>query len=141
MERLKLIALDKEDLAIISTYCQDAVLKVGDLHFLANEKRFVLTMNRFVWEKKGIFSANERRRTVLHFNQVNNVRVTGIDRGKPDEILNLLAVSFEPDELPTGCIHLVFSGGAAIRIDVECIEAQLADMDAAWKAKSRPTHR
>jgi hypothetical protein len=140
MERLKLIAMDKEDLGVLSTYCQDAVAKIGSLEYFPAEKRFIVTMNRYVWEIEGRKLAPERRRTVLHFNQVENVQVTGIDRSKRDDVLSLLTVTFEPDELPAGHLHLVFSGDAAIRLAVECIEVQLSDLDAAWKAKSRPAH-
>ena len=68
MELLKLIALDKEDLSIVSAYMQDAVFKSGDLDYRAKEKRFLLVGNRFVWEdaqgrRKRSF---ERRRTALH---------------------------------------------------------------------------
>lgn len=140
MERLKIIAMDKEDLGILSTYCQDAVAKIGDLEYLPEESRFVLAMNRYVWEIVGEKSSPERRRSVLHFNQVNSVKVTGIDRTKPQDVLSLLAVTFEPEELPAGSVHLVFSAGASILMEVECIEVQLSDMDAAWKAKSQPVH-
>ncbi len=140
MERLKLVAMDKEDLGIISTYCQDAVLKIGDLEYLPKEERFVIAMNRYVWENSGKMNVPERRRAILHFNKISNVKITGIDRNKPDDVLALLAVTFEPDDLPAGKMHLVFSGNSAIRFDVECIEAQLSDLDAAWQAKSRPAH-
>ncbi len=140
MERLKLIALDKEDLGILSTYCQDAVAKIGDLQYLPAQRRFVVVMNRYVWEVDGKNRTPERRRSVLHFNQIDNVKITGIDQQKPDEVLSLLAVTFEPQEVPAGKLHLVFSGGAAIRMEVECIEVQLSDMDAAWQAKSQPAH-
>ncbi len=140
MERLKLIALDKEDLAIISAHCQDAVAKVGDLQFLATEGRFAIAMNRFAWEKGERSREFERRRAMLHFERVSGAQTQGLDRANPDQVLSLLAVTFEPGELPAGHIHLVFSGDAAIRLDVECIEAQLADMAAAWQTKSRPAH-
>ncbi len=141
MERLKLIAMDKEDLGIISTCCQDAVMKVGDIEYLASERKFVMTMNRFVWENKGRMKVPERRRSIVHFNGVSGVKVFDIDRNQPEEVLSLLAVTFEPSELPGGVMHLVFSGEAAIRLDMECIEVQLSDMDAAWEAKSRPVHK
>ena len=38
---LRLIALDAEDLAVLSAHVQDAVLKVGDINWLPREKRFV----------------------------------------------------------------------------------------------------
>ena len=39
-------------------------------------------------------------------------------------MLSLLAVRFEPDEAPAGYVTLTFSGGASIRLEVECIEAR-----------------
>jgi len=140
MEQLKLMAMDKEDLGILSTYCQDAVAKIGDLQYLPAESRFVVTMNRFAWEKSGKKNTPERRRTVVHFNRVSHVKTTGIDRQKPDQVLSLLAVTFEPENSPAGNIHLVFSGEANVHLQVECIEVQLSDMDAAWEAQSQPVH-
>jgi len=141
MSQLKLMALDKEDLQVISGCCQDAILKVGDLDYLAGEKRFVMTLNRFAWElEKAKGETDERRRSVLHFARVNNVKVSGINRSEKETILSLLAVMFEPTDEPSGEIELVFAGDGAIKLQVECIEAQLADMPAAWAAKARPNH-
>ena len=50
MDLLKLVALDPEDLAIISTHLQDAVLRVGDIVFLPKERRFAIEVRRFDWE-------------------------------------------------------------------------------------------
>ncbi len=141
MERLKLVAMDEEDLGVISTYCQDAVGKISDLEYLSTQRRFILTLNRYVWENNGKRRIPERRRSVLHFNQVENVKITGLDQNSPETVLSLLAVTFEGEEPPAGTLKLLFSGGASIRIDVECIEVQLSDMDAAWKAKSVPSHK
>ena len=140
MAHLKLMALDAEDLQVISSCCQDAVLKVGDLEYLPREKQFVISMNRFVWEKDGKSKTQERRKSVLHFARVNKVRVSGIDRAEKDLVISLLAVLFEKGDEPSGEIELVFAGDGAIKLDVECIEAQLSDMPAAWQAKSRPSH-
>jgi len=143
MDLLKLAALDEEDLKIISAHVQDAVLKVGDLVFRPREKRFVAGMNRFVWEKKQQFfnRSSERRRSVLHFDRVLSVQAAGIDREKPDDVLSLLALRFTPGEMPAGALELLFSGGATIRLEVECIEARLTDLGAAWETASRPTHK
>ncbi|RUU62054.1 DUF2948 family protein, partial [Mesorhizobium sp. M7A.T.Ca.TU.009.01.1.2] len=88
MTGLKLIALDDQDLSIVSAHVQDAVLKVSDLEFLPAAKRFLLTMNRFVWEaKSGLFRQhNERRQAVLHFDRVLGAKTSGIDRDKPAEV-------------------------------------------------------
>ena len=141
MDRLKLIAMDADDLSVISAYCQDAVLKSGDIEYFPAEGRLVVAMNRFVWEtslgKKKLF---ERRRSVLHFARVTKVSALGIDRRKKDQVLSLLAVTFSQGEVPSGTVELVFAGGMAMRVEVECIETQLADLAAAWQTESRPEH-
>jgi hypothetical protein len=59
-------------------------------------------------------------------------------------VLALLAVTFDPasssGETPEGNVTLTFSGGAAIRLNVECIEVELRDLGAAWTAKRSPKH-
>ena len=143
MAALKLIALDDQDLSIVSAHVQDAVMKVSDLEYLPAAKRFVLTMNRFVWEaKSGLFRQhNERRQAVLHFDRVLGAKTSGIPRDKPAEVLSLLAVSFIAISKPAGIVELVFSGGGTIMLDVECVEARLADVGGSWEASSRPVHR
>ncbi len=38
-DRLRLIALDAEDLAVLSAHLQDAVVKTGDMTWLPAQKR------------------------------------------------------------------------------------------------------
>ncbi len=142
MEQLKLVALDADDLEIISAHVQDAVMQVGAIDWRPSEKRFLIEMNRFVWEKAGglLRRHNERRRSVLHFDRVLAVRSSGIDRGNAQEVLSLLTIGFAEDAAPAGSIELLFAGGGAIVLDVECVEARLADLGAAWAAASRPAH-
>ncbi|EJZ22457.1 DUF2948 family protein [Rhizobium sp. Pop5] len=142
MTDLKLVALDDEDLAIISAHMQDSVFKVGDIDWSPRDAQFALAVNRFVWEsaarkRRGF----ERRRAALVFKRVLAVRSLGIDRGKRDEVLSLLAVRFEKKgEGPEGTIELSLSGTASIALDVECIEIQMADIGGAWAATSKPRH-
>lgn len=143
MKILKLMALDKEDLSILSAYMQDAVLKAADLDYRKSENRFLLAGNRFVWEEVDgrRRKSYERRRSALHFNRVTAVRSRGLNRRDGDRVLSLLAVNFVPGaEEPAGTIELVFSGDAAIELSVECIEAQSSDLGAAWETTFRPTH-
>jgi len=142
MDMLKLVALDEEDLAIVSAHVQDAVMKVGHLDYSPASKQFVLAMNRFAWEAMdGRRPGNERRQSVLAFSRVLSVKAHGIDREKKEEVLSLLAVRFRSGEAPAGTVELIFSGDGVIRLDVECIEARLADTGGAWRASSRPKHR
>jgi hypothetical protein len=142
MTDLKLMALDGEDLAVISAHMQDSVFKVGDMSWSPREQQFALAANRFVWEAAdGKRRGFERRRAALVFKRVLAVRSVGIDRTKRDEVLSLLALRFEQKgEGPEGTIELALSGTASIALDVECVEAQLADVGGAWETASRPRH-
>lgn len=141
VERLKLLALDEEDLAVLSAHVQDAVLKVGDLLYLPKEQRFAVGMNRFIWEKAdGRRRTYERRRTALSFDRVKAVQAIHIRQDRPDAVLELLAISYEPVEAPGGFMTLHFAGGGKIRLDVECIETRLADLGTAWATTAKPVH-
>jgi hypothetical protein len=138
MEPLKLAAFDHEDLAVLSTHLQDAIVRVGDITYLPGQRRFALVGRRFDWETG---SAEPRRRlTGFHFERVDAVKTRGIDRSRPDQVLNLLAVTFEPADSPSGVATLHFAGDACIRLELECIEALMKDMGPVWAAKSCPTH-
>ena len=140
-ELLKLAAVDEEDLAVISAHVQDAVLKVGDMVYQPRQQRFALAMNRFGWECEGGEKRfYERRRAALVFDRVRNVRVSGIDRSESEAVLELLAVRFVPGALPEGTVELCFAGGGGLRMDVECIEARLADLGEAWPTPHKPHH-
>lgn len=153
MSELKLIALDDEDLKVLSAHLQDAVLKVGDIAYLAAEKRFVLLVNRFDWanalaqpeamrDKASARGRFTRNRCALRFEQVTAARLRGIDLAAKDQVLSMLALQFEPstDQAPAGAVTLVFAGDAAIRLDVAYIEAELRDLGGVWAARARPRH-
>ncbi|MGQ0457206.1 MAG: DUF2948 family protein [Hyphomicrobium sp.] len=149
MSDLKLIALDADDLHVLSAHLQDAVLRVGDMAYLPREKRFVALANRFDWSNKlggaaagGKPASAVRRRTAVRCERVLSAKVTGLDLGDRRAALALLAMTFDrPNaDAPDGDVTLTFSGGAAIRLSVECLEVQMQDLGAAWTAKSSPEH-
>ena len=49
-KRSRLSARSVEDLAVVAALLQDAIVPVGDMAYLADEKSFVLALNRFRWE-------------------------------------------------------------------------------------------
>jgi DUF2948 family protein len=145
MPDLKLIALDADDLAVISAHLQDAVVKVGDLAFLPREKRFAAVANRFDWmdaiEKDGARDKRyARRRAALRFERVLSAQVQGLDLKNKGAVAELLAIRFEPGDPPQGRVIVDFAGGGAIRLHVECIEAELRDLGPVWQSKSKPEH-
>jgi hypothetical protein len=137
---LKLRALDAQDLALVSAHLQDALARVCDLVYLPNKRRFALIASRFDWpaEAEGRL---ERVRAGLHFEGVLRARCRHVARDRPEAVLSLLAIVFEPGQAPpAGSIRLIFAGGADILLDVEYLEAQLTDLGPRWKVLSRPAH-
>jgi hypothetical protein len=141
MQPLKLIALDPDDIAVVSTHLQDAVVKVADIVWLPSEHRLVIGLNRFDWEACGCEDpCYKRRRTALRFDRVMAFRCRNVDCKAKDTVLNLLAVEYDATDAPSGTVTLIFSGGAALRLEVECLECELTDLGPTWDAKARPEH-
>lgn len=151
MTSLKLVALDEEDLKVISAHMQDAILRVKDMAWEPGSNRFVALMNRFDWPSAQKVATNEpvvktrkkpyeRRRCALRFDRVDSVQLKNISFEKSDTVLELLAISFDSDELPSGTVELVFADNCSIRLNVECIEAELNDMGVGWNVRSQPEH-
>jgi hypothetical protein len=137
---LKLVAMESEDLAIISAHLQDAVAKVGEMAYLPAEKRFAMVVNRFDWIAASEQEKAVRRRAGLHFERVLSARIRNLDLKNEKAVVNLLAVEFAEQEAPSGTITLFFSGDAAVQLDVECIEMAMRDLGPEWAAKKRPQH-
>jgi hypothetical protein len=125
MEELKLVALDKDDVEVMSAHLQDALVKVGDIFWRPGERRFVMAVNRFDWmnavdaDALKIKSPEYRRcRTALRFERVE----------------------FTEHDAPAGTVTMTFSGGGAIRLEVECLEAELVDLGEVFAAMACPHH-
>lgn len=141
MTDLKLIALDTEDLEVISAHVQDAVVRVADMGYARGDRRFALLMNRFDWDSgKGRRDKGVRKRAALHFDAVQSVATSGFDPNAHDGVLELLAITFSSVDGPAGIVELNFAGGGTVRLGVECLEARLSDLGAAWAASAKPAH-
>ncbi len=148
MDELKLVALDKDDIEVISAHVQDALVRVADIFWQPREHRFVMALKRFDWmnavDPSALKDANSpdyrRCRTALRFERVIACKCRNLDQANKDATLNLLAVEFDSHAGPSGTIRLTFSGGGAIRLDVECLEAELADLGEVYAAASCPDH-
>jgi hypothetical protein len=141
MDCLKLIAIDGDDMEVVSAHLQDAVIKAADIHWRPTEKRVVVALNRFDWEGANGSSHQLRRcRSALRFERVTACQCRHVNAAEKDQVLNLLAVAFEATDPPAGVVTLTFSGGAVLRLEVECLEAELADLGPAWATDCRPVH-
>ena len=147
VDELKLVALDRDDVAVVSAHVQDALVRVGDILWQPHERRFVMALSRFDWIAAA--GANLERdqkpdyrrcRTALRFDRVLSCKCRGIDQVDKEARLNLLAVEFAERDAPAGMITMTFSGSGVIRLEVECLEAELADLGEILAAETCPNH-
>ena len=136
---LKLRAEDAEDLAVISACLQDALVAVRDLAYAPEERSFLFVANRFRWEN-GLGPAPgevpyERVLCGITFSAVAAASYSGFRRSDDGRILSLLAI--RPED---GAVHLEFSGGAAIRLEVARIICHAGDLGDPWPTPWRPRH-
>jgi hypothetical protein len=138
MSRLRLAAADAEDLEILSARLQDAAGKLKDFTWLPKKRRFAAVLNRLQWEQGG----KTRVRSGLHFDGVLKVQSSKVKLGAGEAVVSVLAVRFTPNgnEDPGGTIEIVLAAGGAIRLSVECIDTELADMTGSWAARATPDH-
>ncbi len=146
-ERLSLRVADADDLAVLASVLQDAVIAIGDMRYIASDKLFVMLASRFRWE--AVFdgdseeetndevagAAFERIHCGVAFEGVEAVKVRGIDMADRSQFLDLLTLRAEDEGL-----ILTFAGGGAIRLDVPRIRCHMRDMGEPWPTANRPEH-
>ncbi|MGB0631399.1 MAG: DUF2948 family protein [Alphaproteobacteria bacterium] len=136
---LKLAATDEEDIVVLSTLLQDAVVPVSEMIYLATENRFALVAHRFRWEdaddEKVSGAIYERIRCGISFDKVTGVRRRNLDQSRRSEMLDLLAL-----EATKEYVDLLFAGGATIRLEIGSILCHAEDFGEAWPTRWRPEH-
>jgi hypothetical protein len=127
--QLKLIALDADDLAVISAHVQDARVQAADIIWRQGEKRLVVGMSRLDWEQTLAGETCPRRLiAALRFDRVLACKSRNIDLEAPEAALELVGIEFYAADPPSGSALLMFSEGGALRLDVECLECELTDL-------------
>ena len=138
---LKLAAADAEDLEMLSARLQDAAGKLKDFVWLPKQRRFAAMLNRFRWEDAG----GKERACAPACTSMACSRFSPhkVKRGAAEAVVSLLAIRFTPQwrRRSGGVIELVLAGGGTIRLTVECIDAELADLTGPWAARARPATR
>jgi hypothetical protein len=150
---IRLMAKDAEDLAVIAACLQDALVLRSEMRFLGAENRFVMLLNRFRWERSGEGDAagrdanfadadavspigNERINCGLCVDRVRAVRSRGLDGAKTGGFLSLITVGLDgPNKL-----NFLFSGNAALQLDIESLSLFLQDLGESWPTQWRPDH-
>jgi len=140
-DKLKLTALDVDDLGVISAACQDALVAVRDCAYFKDEKRFVLLLNRFRWEADPtVEAAYSRTHSALVFNEVTAVRHHEIPLDEPDRMLELLALVLDYRGDGDRSVTLRFAAGRAIRLEIARLACHLGDVGEPWATPWKPAH-
>ena len=143
---LRLIAFAVEDLQVISSLVQDAVLPIGEMQWSPGKRRFAMLLNRFRWEdikdEKSEGQVYERVQSVLAFEDVQNIQTQSIDRKDDNSIISILEISFYTVEDGMGFYLITLAGDGVIRLNVEALEVTLQDVTSPYKAPSglKPNH-
>ena len=128
-DQLRLIALDADDLSVISAHVQDARVQASDIVWRQDEKRLVVGLDRLDWEQT-LSGGTAPRRIIaaLRFDRVLACKSRNIALDRPEAVLELVGIEFHPTEPPGGSALLLFSHGGVLRLDLECLECELTDL-------------
>jgi hypothetical protein len=137
---LHLKAETAEDVPVMASLVQDAVLTMPDMSWQPKLRRLAFLINRFRWEDRSAAEARgrpyERVRSLLVLDGVTGVASQGIDRGDKDAVLSILDILWKPGEDAAGRVELVLAGDGGIAAEVECLDLTLKDVTRPYAAPS-----
>jgi Protein of unknown function (DUF2948) len=129
-DKLRLKAMDAEDLAVISACLQDARIPLREMAYLPGEHRFMAAFTRYRREKQADPRSCEgltEREAALVFDDVEDVKYRGIEPDAADREFVLLTIATEPGQAHLVHVDLVFEGDARIQLRTNRITARLDD--------------
>jgi hypothetical protein len=143
MSKLRLRAVDPEDLSVIAACLQDALIPLAEMAYLPEQRRFMAAFTRFQRERladPGRPEGLTQSHSVLTLRDIEAVKFRGLDSRFGAVRFELLTLISEPAE--DGLVHitLLFAGDAAIQVRARAIAATLEDFGEAWPATSLPSH-
>lgn len=139
-EPLRLLARDFEDLTIVSTHLQDALLPLTSMVYERKSATFTMLANRFCWEHPAIDHEGEpmyhRVHSGLCFKNVEKIHHRGFHPKENTRTLNLLTLQANKSNM----VHLICSGDKEIRIETKNLQCHLGDLHHPWPTRKKPTH-
>ena len=141
-ERLRLRAVDADDLQVIAACLQDALIPLGEMAYMAEERRFLAAFCRFCRERSRAPEGTDLAmcQTALAIEEVETVRFRGIDPKLGGVRFELLTILAETDADGRHWITLVFAGDIAIQVQARAIKVTLSDFGEPWPAGATPCH-
>jgi hypothetical protein len=132
LNKMKLNAIDTEELKIIATVLQDGLIEVNDVKYLPSIRTFIAMITRFMWEEKIVNKTNNRTKAVLVFEDVLAVHSKNIDQMNKAKVLELLTFNFYYNKSKNIEIELLFNNDATIKLETELVQAKLEDQGESW---------
>ena len=132
LNKMKLNAIDTEELKIIATVLQDGLIEVSDVKYLPSIRTFIVMITRFMWEEKIVNKTNNRTKAVLVFEDVLAVHSRNIDQMNKTKVLELLTFNFYYNKSKNIEIELLFNNDATIKLETEVVQAKLEDQGESW---------
>ena len=157
-KKLKLLIADRDDLLVLSSLLQDAIVKIGDIRFDKSARTVNMRFSRYMHEQtKRKDSKREpvttkpnkndrglRIESGLRIDGVNSLQSREINQNNPKAFAVLLGVEFTPsvnaDALPAGDLDFIFAGGGILRLSVEALDLSFTDTDNRRMTSSQPQH-
>ena len=132
LNKMKLNAIDTEELKIIATVLQDGLIEVSDVKYLPSIRTFIVMITRFMWEEKIVNKTNNRTKAVLVFEDVLAVHSRNIDQMNKTKVLELLTFNFYYNKSKNIEIELLFNNDATMKLETEVVQAKLEDQGESW---------
>ena len=133
--KIRLNALNNDDLKIFSFLCQDAIIAKEEMFYDETQKMFIATLTRYCWEQQQLKDKNISYRVItgLQIKNVNNVEY--INFKSKISFYNLLAITYDKAN-----ITLNLSMSSKIKLNCKKINATIEDIDIPWPTKLKPLH-
>jgi hypothetical protein len=121
----KIIATDNEGLQMISACSAGAKVKVSDIKYLAENKVFLLSIERIKIETD---QEDKKTNSICRFDFIDKVKSKNIDQKNDDLVLELIAIDYLKNKEDLE-INLIFNNNAHIALTTETIEVRLEDQN------------
>ena len=121
----KIIASDNEGLPMVSACSAGAKVKVSDIKYLAENKVFLLSIERTKVETD---QEDKKINSICRFDFVDKVKSKNINQKNDNLFLELIAIDFMKNK-DNYEINLIFENNAHIALTTETIEVRLEDQN------------
>jgi len=146
-DRLRLRAVSTEDVEILSTLLQDAIIPGEDMSFERAGRRFVMVANRFCWDRPAVAGVTtdsgapvyERQLCGIQILNIDKVRTTSMPASRRRALFNLLAIT-AMTTADGATVELLFSGGVSLRLDADSLLILAEDLEESRPTPNLPSH-